>query len=261
MSGVDERVAVSGEQLLDYRVVNDGADRLVESIGTWIEEGDRCRWFACMNPHSWVVARSNAVFARALRQADWLVPDGQGIVLASRLFGGRIRERVTGSDVFNGINGFLDRTGGRVFFLGSTEETLDGIRQRSGRDWPGIAIAGTWSPPFVPRFSAEDTDRMVEAINAARPQVLWVGMTAPKQEMWVFENFHRLETVRFAGAIGAVFDFYAGNIRRSHPLFLRTGLEWLPRLLREPRRLWRRNFVSTPLFLFHLTARRLGVKQ
>jgi N-acetylglucosaminyldiphosphoundecaprenol N-acetyl-beta-D-mannosaminyltransferase len=258
---VNEREQVNSESLLDYRVVNDDLDRCVDSIGAWIATGDRGKWFACMNPHSWVVARTNPAFAEALNQADWLVPDGQGIVLASRVFGGEIRQRVTGSDIFTGINGLLDRTGGRVFFLGSTEETLAGIRQRVERDWPGIEVAGTWSPPFVPRFTADDTSRMIDAINAARPQVLWVGMTAPKQEMWVSENIHRLETVRFAGAIGAVFDFHTGTIRRSHPLFLKTGLEWLPRLLREPRRLWRRNFVSSPLFLLHLAARRLGVKQ
>ena len=92
---------------------------------------------------------------------------------------------------------------------------------------------------------------MILAINAAAPDVLWVGMTAPKQEKWIRANQDRLN-VRFAGAIGAVFDFYTGKIKRSHPVFQRFGLEWLPRLLQEPRRLWRRMFLSAPVFVWHV---------
>ena len=97
---------------------------------------------------------------------------------------------------------------------------------------------------------------MIEAINAAAPDVLWVGMTAPKQEKWIYRNRDRLD-VGFIGAIGAVFDFYAGNIKRSPMLFQKCGLEWLPRLLQEPRRLFRRNFVSSPLFLWRLMGQML----
>ena len=92
---------------------------------------------------------------------------------------------------------------------------------------------------------------MRDAINEARPDVLWVGMTAPKQEKWIYENRSGLD-VKFIGPIGAVFDFYAGSVKRSHPLFQRMGLEWLPRLIRQPRRLWRRNFISNPSFLLRV---------
>ena len=92
---------------------------------------------------------------------------------------------------------------------------------------------------------------MVTAVNAAAPDVLWVGMTAPKQEKWILENHARLN-VKFAAAIGAVFDFYTGKVKRSHPVFQRLGLEWLPRLIQQPRRLWRRMFVSAPIFIWHV---------
>ena len=98
---------------------------------------------------------------------------------------------------------------------------------------------------------------MVEAINRAKPDVLWVGMTAPKQEKWVRQHRDRLE-VRFIGPVGAVFDFFIGRVQRSHPLFQRLGLEWLPRLLQEPRRLWRRNFISNPSFLLRVLRARLA---
>ena len=140
---VNEREALGTEELLGYRVVNESLGRCVEAIGDWIGTGDRGRWFACMNPHSWVVARDNPLFTRALRQADWLVPDGQGFVLASRAFGGRIRQRVTGNDIFDGVTGLLEQTGGSVFFLGSTEETLAAIRERMAKDRPAVEVAGT----------------------------------------------------------------------------------------------------------------------
>ena len=97
---------------------------------------------------------------------------------------------------------------------------------------------------------------MIEAVNTAKPDVLWVGMTAPKQEKWIYQNRDKLD-VKFIGAIGAVFDFYAGTVKRPHPIFQKMGLEWLPRLCSEPRRLWRRNFVSNPLFMLRVIKARL----
>jgi N-acetylglucosaminyldiphosphoundecaprenol N-acetyl-beta-D-mannosaminyltransferase len=138
-----------------------------------------------------------------------------------------------------------------VFFLGASEETLALIRARMAVDYPAIRVAGTYSPPFKPEYSAAELDEMITAVNAARPDVLWVGMTAPKQEKWIFQNLHRLD-VKFAGAVGAVFDFYVGKVKRSHPAFQELGLEWLPRLLRQPVRLWRRTFVSAPIFVWHV---------
>jgi N-acetylglucosaminyldiphosphoundecaprenol N-acetyl-beta-D-mannosaminyltransferase len=123
-------------------------------------------------------------------------------------------------------------------------------------DYPNIRVAGSYSPPFKPSYSALELDEMIAAINTTQPDVLWVGMTAPKQEKWIFENRARLK-VRVAAAVGAVFDFYTGNVKRSHPTYQRLGLEWLPRLLQQPRRLWRRMFVSAPIFVWHTLKERL----
>ena len=216
-----------------------------------------CKWLACMNPHSYAVSLDDVEFARALKNSDWLVPDGAGVVLASRLLGGRIRRRITGSDIFLALHQRMNVEGGMsVFFLGATEETLALIRARMARDYPNIKVAGTFSPPFKPTYTPAELDEMIGAINAVKPDVLWVGMTAPKQEKWIFQNRDRLN-VRFAGAIGAVFDFYTGRVKRSHPVFQRLGLEWLPRLVQQPRRLWRRMFVSAPIFLWHVIKARL----
>jgi len=181
-----------------------------------------------------------------------IVPDGVGIVIASRILGGSLRERVTGSAIFLGLSNVLNKESKySYFFLGSTEAVLNRIKEKLPMDFPNIKVAGTYSPPFKHEFNDEDNRLMVEAVNRVRPDVLWVGMTAPKQEKWIFENKDKLD-VKFIGPIGAVFDFYTGNVKRSHPIFQKFGLEWLPRLMREPGRLWQRNFISNPSFLLRV---------
>ncbi len=243
------------ENIAGYAVGTQSVSACVADIIASIQQAKRDqpgRWLACLNPHSYAVALDDPPFAQALHAADWLIPDGAGIVLASKLLGGQIRERVTGSDIFREVQLELNRLGSyRVFFLGSTEETLAVIRQRLARDYPNLHLAGTYSPPFKAEFSTDDHQAMIAAINAAAPDVLWVGMTAPKQEKWLHQHQAQLN-VKFAAAVGAVFDFYSGRVKRSHPLFQRLGLEWLPRLLQQPRRLWRRMGVSAPIFIWHV---------
>lgn len=220
-------------------------DRILRGLGSRAER----RVVACLNPHSIVLARRDPVFSMALRDADIVVPDGTGIVFASRILGGAIRERITGSDIFREVNLHMNRRGGyRCFFLGSTYKNLERIRDKFSRQYPNVEIVGMYSPPFKPDFDENDTRDMVAAVNAARPDVLWVGMSAPKQEKWIYLNRRRLDAALIA-AVGAVFDFYVGTVKRAPRWFLDHGLEWLPRLIQEPRRLWRRNLVSTPLFL------------
>jgi len=251
-------VTAGTRPLLGYRVTPGQPEACLADIAGWIERGDRARWLACLNPHSYVVALEQPPFAAALAAADWLIPDGAGIVLASRVLDAGLGPRLTGSDVFEGLSRRLDRRGGAsVFFLGGSEATLAEIRVRHARDFPRLRVAGTLSPPYRAAFAEAELDAMVEAVNAAHPDVLWVGLGAPKQELLLHRLAPRLQ-VRFAAAVGAVFDFYTGRVKRSHPAFRRVGLEWLPRLVQEPRRLWRRNFRSTPVFLWHVARARLG---
>lgn len=246
------------EDILGYGVDAFSVSACVDSVFNSLLQRERVTsWLACLNPHSYAVGLDDATFSQALTDADWLIPDGAGIVMASRLLGGHIHERVTGSDVFFGLHQRMDAVGGMsVFFLGATEETLALIRARLAKDYPNIKLAGSYSPPFKPSYSPAEIDEMLNAINSVKPDVLWVGMTAPKQEKWIYENRARLK-VGFTGAIGAVFDFYTERVKRSHPVFQRLGLEWLPRLVQQPKRLWRRMFVSAPIFLWHVFRARL----
>ena len=213
-------------------------------------------WLACLNPHSYAIAKGDSSFRAALHSANWLVPDGIGIVLAASLFGRPLASRVTGFDIFERIMTALDERGGSVFFLGSSPDTLRLISLRLREDYPNVVLCGLHSPPFKLAIDPDENRKIHEAISKAKPDVLWVGLGAPKQEKWLATNCNSLD-FRFAGAIGAVFDFYAGKIHRSPPLFQRLGLEWLPRLCQEPRRLWRRTAISAPIFLIDVVASRL----
>ena len=236
--------------LFGYRISHYGIKGDVARACQFIASGRKARYMACANPHSLVVAKSDFAFSRALKEADMLIPDGAGILLAARVLNLPISERVTGSEFFHGLTTQLASNGGaRYFFLGSSEQVLNLIDLRMIKEFPGITVCGVLSPPFKPEFSKAESAAMVAAVNDARPDVLWVGMTAPKQEKWIHENRDGLE-VPFVGAIGAVFDFYAGTKRRSSVFWQRIGMEWFPRLLREPCRLWERNLKSTPVFLF-----------
>lgn len=253
-------IAKQSENILGYQVNIKPISEAIRNIVKWLEEHEQNKVFICANPHSLVKANNDLLFQQAIHDADLVTPDGIGIIIASRFLRGNIRERVTGSDVFWGLSAELNKTGGRsYFFLGSTEKTLAGIKDKMAVEYPNIKFAGSYSPPYKPEFNDDDSRKMVAAVNEARPDVLWVGMTAPKQEKWIHQHRGQLD-VKFIGAVGAVFDFYVGNVKRSHPVFQKMGLEWLPRLIQEPRRLFKRNFVSSPLFLAMVLAQRFGFK-
>ena len=207
------------------------------------------RVFACANPHSLVVAQQDAEFHSALTHADLVVADGVGASVVARWAGIHIGPRITGTDYFHGVLKALQQSGGgHVFFFGSSQHVLDLIAKRFAIDFPSLTLCGAVSPPFG-AWSEMENQRMVRMINEAKPDVLWVGMTAPKQEKWVEANRRQLN-VPIIGSIGAVFDFYAGTYSRAPKWVCDIGLEWAYRFIREPRRMWRRNFVSAPRFVW-----------
>lgn len=245
--------------ILGFETSASGLEGDVNCALGMLESGVKGKYVACANPHSVVVAQSDSHFKRALAKADILLPDGVGIVLAAKILGLDLTERVTGPDFFLELTRKADKNGGlRYFFLGSTDEALQKIVIRLNKEFPQMIMCGRISPPFKAEFTEEDNQLMIEQINNAKPDVLWVGMTAPKQEKWIYHNKDKLD-VPLIGAIGAAFDFYAGTVQRSPKWACEMGLEWLPRLLREPRRLFRRNFISSPLFLLMVLKAKLGL--
>ena len=138
-----------------------------------------------------------------------------------------------------------------VMFMGSSQKVLDLIVKRAAEVYPHLKIV-TYSPPYKPELSEEDNKAIVEAINAADPDLLWIGMTAPKQEKWTYSHWNELNIHCHVGTIGAVFDFFAGTVERAPMWWQCHGLEWLYRLLKEPKRMWRRYIIGNTLFLWNM---------
>ena len=212
-----------------------------------------------INAHSFVVAQKDAAFADALLQADALLPDGISIVKACRWL--RMQnapdEKIAGADLFEYEMGKLEEKGGTCFFLGSSPATLALIEKKAAELYPHIRVK-TFSPPYKPAFTPEESRAMVEAVNAADPDLLWVGMTAPKQEKWLHDHWGELDIRCHAGAIGAVFDFFAGTVERAPQKWIDLGLEWFYRLIKEPRRTWRRYLINNPVFCWLVLKEKLS---
>lgn len=213
-----------------------------------------------INAHSYNTARKDGLFAEALSNGDVLIPDGVSIVKACRWIKAKSqpKERIAGWDLFSFEMENLERKQcgmlNTVMFMGSSEKVLDLIVKRAAEVYPHLKIV-TYSPPYKPEFSDEENKAIIDAINAADPDLLWIGMTAPKQEKWTYSHWNELNIHCHVGTIGAVFDFFAGTVERAPVWWQRHGLEWLYRLLKEPKRMWRRYIIGNALFLFNVIFR------
>ena len=212
-----------------------------------------------VNTHSFVLAQQDTDFARALLDADALLPDGSYIVKAGRWLKMKNapQEKIAGTDLFLYEMENLERRGGVCLFVGSSEAVLQRIREKAAETYPHIRVE-TYSPPYKHVFSDEDSQAMIAAIRATDPDLLWIGITAPKQEKWLHDHWEHLPIHCHTGAIGAVFDFFAGTVGRAPDWWLRHDLEWLYRFFKEPRRIWRRIFVSGPRFLWFVLKEKLS---
>lgn len=207
-----------------------------------------------INAHSFNTAKNDKLFAEALTNGDVLIPDGVSIVKACKWIKAKSqpKERVAGWDLFAFEMNKLEAKGGTVMFMGSSQKVLDLIVKRAAVDYPHLKVV-TYSPPYKPEFSDEDNKAIIDAINAANPDLLWIGMTAPKQEKWTYSHWKELNIHCHVGTIGAVFDFFAGTVERAPMWWQEHGLEWLYRLLKEPKRMWRRYIIGNALFLWNMT--------
>ena len=207
-----------------------------------------------INAHSFNTAKKDKLFAEALTNGDALIPDGVSIVKACKWIkaNSQPKERIAGWDLFEFEMDKLEKKGGTVMFMGSSQKVLDLIVKRAAVDYPQLKVV-TYSPPYKIEFSDEDNKAIIDAINAANPDLLWIGMTAPKQEKWTYSHWKELNIHCHVGTIGAVFDFFAGTVERAPMWWQEHGLEWLYRLLKEPKRMWRRYIIGNALFLWNMT--------
>lgn len=230
------------------------ADTL-KQLRSWIDDTQSSERFVAITAmHGLAEAQQNEAFRHILNSADLLVPDGTPLVWIGRIKGHQLRRRVSGCDL---LDNFCRESGSayRHFFFGGTTGAAESLA-KALRDKFGILIAGTYTPPFRPLTNGEEAD-LAAIVEQASPDVLWVGLSSPKQETWMYEHRHRLKVPLMLG-VGAAFDLNSGNVPRA-PVWMRDhGLEWLFRLGSEPRRLWRRYLITIPKAVWFVCLELIG---
>jgi N-acetylglucosaminyldiphosphoundecaprenol N-acetyl-beta-D-mannosaminyltransferase len=232
-----------------------------QALGTieyWIEQGKR--HYVCVTTVHGVMECQKNVNLRCVFNASGLTtPDGMPLVWLSHLQGFRHVRRVYGPDLMLALCARSVPKGYRHYLYGGRPGVVEELKRRLERRFPGLNVVGTFTPPFRPLTPEEDQD-VVARIRAARPDIVWVGLSTPKQEIWAAEHLDRLEAAAIIG-VGAAFDLHSGR-KRQAPLWMRqAGLEWLFRLCQEPRRLWYRYLVYNPLFVLKVSAQLLKLRQ
>ncbi|HEY4235357.1 MAG TPA: WecB/TagA/CpsF family glycosyltransferase [Lacipirellulaceae bacterium] len=217
----------------------------IDCLLGWCREprGDSCRYVVTPNVDHAVMIQRRGDLRAAYTKASLVLADGTPIVLASRLFRKRVPERVAGSDLVPKLFAAVHADPLRVFLLGAAEGVADAAAGRIHRDWPAVQIIGTYSPPIGFENDPAENARILETIAVAKPDLLIVGLGAPKQELWVHRHRDQI-AAKVALCAGATIDFLAGHRRRSPVWMRRTGLEWLHRVAVEPRRLARRYAID-----------------
>lgn len=215
----------------------------------------RGRYICVSNVHTTVMAHDNENYRNVQNGAALRLPDGKPLSVVSRKRGFKEAERVTGPDLMRELFEESQKTGLRMFFYGSTDDILAELKEKLFEKYPDMQIAGMYSPPFR-KLTEEEDLRDVEMINNTSPDIVWVGLGAPKQEIWMNRHQGKINAVMIG--VGAGFDYFAGRIKRAPKWMQRMSLEWLYRLLQEPGRLFKRYFVTNTKFLYLVFKENIG---
>jgi N-acetylglucosaminyldiphosphoundecaprenol N-acetyl-beta-D-mannosaminyltransferase len=241
-------VSLSGDDRSDILGVQVSAINLadaVETIERWIREGAR-NYVSVTSVHGLMESRHDERLRDIHNHAGLVAPDGMPLVWLSRLLGKSRTERVCGRDLMRNLTAVSALCGYRQFYYGGAEGVAKKLKQALTTAYPGLEVAGILCPPFR-QLTRQEDDAVVDAINAARPHIVWVGLSTPKQEFWMASHLGRIGAPVMIG-VGAAFDFLAGTKNQAPVWMQRNGLEWLFRLCLEPRRLWRRYAYIVPGF-------------
>ncbi len=246
-------------KVLGVRVHSIQIPSVIAKMEDWIPRRNGSRFISVTNVHSIMEARSDPLFRKVLQSADLSVPDGMPLVWLGRLKGHKVKRRVYGPDLLWDFCRETHEKGYRHFFYGGASGVPEKLADSLRREFPGLNVVGTYSPPFRSLTPDEDA-QVVKMINEAAPDVLWVGLGCPKQEYWMHAHRNKLRVPVMVG-VGQAFDIYAGCLRQAPRWMRENGLEWLFRLLLEPRRLWRRYLVYNTQFVFYVLLELTGIKR
>ena len=229
---------------------------VLEAVDSFIEEGTP-RLVATANVDHLMQLRKDAHFRDTYRRASLIVTDGVPLIWASRLFRKPLPGRVNGTDLFESLSARAAGKGWRVFLLGGAAEDAHIAARVLEKRHPGIVIASAYAPPMGFERNEREDRKAVDAVKAAHPDILFVGLGAPKQEKWICAHMDELKVPVSIG-VGVSFSLVAGTVKRAPPWFQRSGLEWFWRLLQEPRRLWKRYLLRDMPFIFMVLSAWLG---
>jgi len=220
---------------------------VLEKMSNWIKaKTQKTRWVVVTGMHGIVEASKNPEFEKNINSADLFVPDGISLVWLARFKGFKLKRRVSGADLMAEFFKVSSKEGFTNYFYGDTEETLKVLKEKLNVEFPGFKIAGTYSPPFR-ELTTEEDKQIIQMINQAHPDVLWVGLGLPKQENWIYKHKDELSVPVVVG-VGAAFKFLSGKVKRVPKWIGNLGFEWLWRLFCEPKRIWKRVFLDGPIF-------------
>lgn len=247
--------------ILGIKVDRVGMSETIARIEKFITDGIP-RIVITPNVDHLIKARKDSDFKRIYDSADLSVPDGVPLLWAAKFLGTPLVERVNGTDLFEALCARAAGTGYRIFFLGAAPGIAAAAAKTLERRHPGLQVVGTYSPPFDFLESAAENQKIEDLIRAARPDILFVGLGAPKQEKWIARHRHRL-LVPVSIGIGASFEYVAGCTARAPYWMQRTGLEWLYRIVENPGRYWRRYAEDMAFFplVFAQRLKRLSQKR
>lgn len=243
----DIRVDVLGVQISAIDL-----DMAVATVGNWIER--RQRTYVCVTGvHGVMESQRDPALLEIHNRSGMTTPDGMPMVWAGKRAGASWMSRVYGPDLMLAVLAVAESRGWSSYFYGGAPGTPEKLAASLKARFPGLRVAGTHSPPFG-AMSVEEDATAVAAINASGADLVWVGLSTPKQERWMAEHRSMLEPPVLLG-VGAAFDFHAGLMRQAPVWMQRNGLEWAYRLCREPRRLWKRYLRNNPAFVLKLVRR------
>src|SRR3989344_2827374 len=221
---------------------------VIELMDFWIQnESSKCHWIVNTGMHGIAESEKNKEFKKILASCDLWTPDGISLVWLAKLNGFKLKRRVAGPDLFHEFLTLSVKKGYKNYFYGDTEETLAQLKKKLSGKMPGIKME-SFSPPFR-ELTSEEKEKIMQNINSAKPDVLWVGLGLPKQEIWIFKNKEKLNVPVVIG-VGASFRFEAGIVKRAPSSIGSLGFEWLWRLFTEPKKTWKRVVLGIPLFIF-----------
>ena len=233
---------------------------VIKAMDYWIQtEPERLHHVVNTGMHGIMEGHRNPQILNILNTADILAPDGILTILIARLNGYKLRKKDTGPELLNKFCEVAQEKRYRFYFYGDTDETLNHLLNRLHLDFPNIEIVGSHSPPFRVITNEED-EAIIAEINQAKPDVVWVGLGMPKQEQWIYEHRESLKVPVAVGA-GAALKFMSGTVDRAPAIVQNLGFEWLWRLVKEPRKVWRRVFIDAFQFILLTSLQSAGIKK